>query len=90
MRFNGSLSVSFGEGGCSSKRIPPRREGTDFGVGAIYNNTELNASVLTPTQQYDAVIYEGKRYAIHVDDPQSVTVETYRYEATQVAPNTSA
>lgn len=71
------------------QRIPPQREGTDFGVGAIYSDTELDASVLAPTQQYDAVIYEGERYALDVDDPQSVTVETYRYEATQIASNTS-
>lgn len=72
------------------QRAPPRREGTNFGVGAIYNDTELNASVLTPTQEYDAVIYEGERYALSVDEPRSVTVETYRYESTQIAPNTSA
>lgn len=74
--------------------LPPRdghREpGTDVGVGATYTEAELNQSVLAPAQEYDAVLYEGERYPVTVEDPREATVTTYRYTATRVAPNASA
>ena len=75
-------------------RLLPPREGapTDdtIGVSVVYSDADLRESVLAPTQRYDAVVFEGQRYALTVEAPRAVTVATYRYTATEVAPNTSA
>jgi hypothetical protein len=68
----------------------PVEEGEEFGAGTVYTDTELNASVLAPVQQYDAVVVEGKRYAIDVGRVESVTVRTYRYTASLVARSPAA
>jgi len=72
------------------QRVPPREEGPDFGVGATYSDADLEASVLAPTQEYDAVVVDGQRHALTVSDPRETTVRTYRYAATEVAPDDSA
>lgn len=72
------------------QRGSPRPATVGIGTTAIYTDTELDSSVLVPTQQYDTVIYEGKRYTLEVDTPRSVTVKTYRYEATHIANTTSS
>lgn len=74
--------------------FPPRgatdEPGMDRGLGATYTDSEANASVLVPTQEYAAVVYDGERYPITVGEPRQVTVKTYRITATQVAPNRTA
>lgn len=73
--------------------LPPRdvppSDGYELGVGAVYTDGELNESVLTPNTPYDVIIYEGERYPILVEDPEPVTVKTFRYRATEVASNAS-
>lgn len=68
--------------------LPPRTdrrsEGYDFGVVATYNETERDRSVLL-SGEYGAVRYDGTTYRIDVEDPETVTVTTYRYTATEVA-----
>lgn len=76
--------------GLLPQQVPTPPDDTDVGVGAVYTDAELNSSVLAPTQQYDVVVFEGERYPVTVEEPRSVTVQTYRYTATQVAPNASA
>lgn len=71
-------------------RMPPRPDDSTIGIGAIYTDAELERSVLAPVQQYDAVIVDGKRYALSVEEPRTVSVETYRYEATKIADSASA
>ncbi len=71
-------------------RRPPRTDGPDFGVGAIYTPEELNESALAGGSEYDVVVFEGERYPIQVESPEAVTLQTYRYDATKVAPNASA
>lgn len=70
----------------TTRRVP----GPDVGVGATYTDAELNASVLAPSPEYDVVVYEGTRYRVTVGEPRDVTVRTYRYEATRVAPDAAA
>ncbi|MUV88048.1 hypothetical protein GJ631_16170 [Natronomonas sp. CBA1123] len=64
---------------------PPTSDGYDIGVGQEYDEEAAEASVLVPEQEYDAVVYEGTRYPIRVDDGREITVYDYRYEAEQVA-----
>lgn len=75
--------------GLFPQRAPPS-QGTDYHLGAIYTEDELNASALVPDGRYEVVVYEGQRYPITVDDPQAVTVHTFRYDATRVAANATA
>lgn len=74
--------------------LPPRdvpsSEGYELGVGAVYNDSELSESVLAPDTPYDVVVYDGERYPIKVEEPREVTVQTYRYVATEVAASTTA
>lgn len=70
-------------------RRPPQNDGIDFGVGAIYTGEELNESALVGGSGYDVVVFEGERYPIDVESPREETLQTYRYEATQVAANAS-
>lgn len=70
-------------------RDVPQSEGYEIGVSAIYTDAELNESVVTPTSPYDVIVYEGERYPILVEEPESVTVNTYRYEAKEVASSAS-
>jgi len=74
--------------------VPPRdaadEPGMDRGLGATYTDSEANASVLVPTQEYAAVGYDGERYPITVGEPRQVSVATYRITATQVASNRTA
>lgn len=71
-------------------RRPPSNDGVDFGVGASYTADELNQSALVGGSGFDVVVFEGERYPLQVESPHEITVQTYRYEATQVAPNASA
>jgi hypothetical protein len=67
---------------------PPDEErlepGYDFGVGAIYTGSDAESSVLAPTQEYDAVRYEGEVYPIDVQAERE-TLTVYRYQASLVA-----
>jgi hypothetical protein len=73
--------------------LPPRDrnrvEGVDIGVGATYTDAELNESTLA-AGGYDAVSYEGEQYPVRVEQSRTVTVQTYRYTATEAAANASA
>lgn len=69
-------------------RIDRRTEGYDFGVGATYNATEENRSVLLSDEPH-AISYEGETYPIDIRDPEPITVRTYRYTANVVANDTS-
>jgi len=73
--------------------LPPRtdnrNEGYDFGVVATDNESDRNRSVLL-SGEYGAVRYGGETYRIDVDDPEFVTVKTYRYTATEVASSPAA
>lgn len=70
-------------------RDVPESDGYELGVGAIYNDSELSESVLAPDSAYDVVVYEGERYPIRVGETREVTVQTYRYVATEVADSTA-
>lgn len=60
------------------------QDGYDFGIGTTYSEADAESSVLAPTQEYDAVRYDGETYPVDVDaDRTDLTV--YRYEATRVA-----
>jgi hypothetical protein len=61
-----------------------RQEGFDFGVGATYEGSEAESSVLVPDQGYEGIRYEGDVYRIGVDADE-VTLTVYRYESTRVA-----
>ena len=72
-----------------SSLIPPEERyaesGQSMGAVSTYNDTEVEASVLVPEQRYDVVVYEGDAYAVELDGTREVTVNTYRYSATEVA-----
>lgn len=59
-------------------------EGYDIGVGGIYTEGDAESSVLVPTQEYDAVRYEGEAYPIDVE-AERTDLTVYRYEAELVA-----
>ncbi|QLH83917.1 hypothetical protein [Halosimplex pelagicum] len=67
---------------------PPDEDGLepgyDFGVGATYTESDAESSVLVPTQEYDAVRYEGEAYPIDVE-AERTELTVYRYEASEVA-----
>ncbi|MFB6159716.1 MAG: hypothetical protein ABEJ61_00895 [Haloferacaceae archaeon] len=65
------------------------REGPDFGVAATYSGTERDRSVLLDGE-YGAVRYEGETYPVTVEDTERVTIESYRYIATEVADSSAA
>ena len=73
-----------------SNLLPPpddrRVEGYDLGAGGRYTDDEVADSTLLDGE-YDAVVYDGERYPIEVRSEGTVTVSTYRYTATQVAPD---
>jgi len=58
--------------------------GYDFGVEVTYTESEANASVLVPGQEYDAVRHEGEVYPISVEAAAEM-LTVYRYESTLVA-----
>lgn len=64
-------------------------EGYDFGIGVRYDESEAAESVLVGPQEYRVLVYEGERYRIDVET-EEVTVNTYRYTATEVAPGLAA
>lgn len=72
--------------------LPPkydrRTEGYDFGSSARYTDAEAESSALL-SGEYVAVRYGGERYPVAVDR-RRVTVTTYRYTATEAAPNADA
>ncbi|SDL93377.1 hypothetical protein SAMN04487949_0225 [Halogranum gelatinilyticum] len=68
----------------------PDNDGTDIGVFVRYSNEQRDASVLVPTPKYDAVVYEGEAYPVEVGESRELTVETYRYTATEVAASSEA
>lgn len=74
--------------------VPPstdrRVDGFDVGVGRIYTDAEVEASVLVPTPEYEVVVHDGNRYRVDVGDPREVTVKTYRYDAEEVAGSAEA
>lgn len=63
------------------ERLEP---GYDFGIGSTYTEDDAESSVLVPTQEYDAIRYEGETYPIRVDS-DSETLTVYRYGSTLVA-----
>ncbi|WP_123537507.1 hypothetical protein [Halosimplex salinum] len=63
------------------ERLEP---GYDVGVGATYTEGDAESSVLVPTQEYDAVRYDGETYPVDVEAERE-TLTVYRYEATEVA-----
>jgi hypothetical protein len=71
--------------------IPPRRErfddGPDMGVTVPYTEREREASVLVPESEYAFVTHDGNRYRVLVQEPRTRTVTTYRYSASEVAPD---
>ncbi|GGN15423.1 hypothetical protein [Halarchaeum nitratireducens] len=67
-----------------------RTEGYDLGTDGTYTDAEANRSVLVPTQEYDAVVYEGDAYPIRVSNTHDVTFNTYRYTSTVVADDADA
>ena len=72
--------------------LPPERdggEGRDEHAVQWYSEAETDRSALLPDLAYDAVVYDGERYAIGVDE-QTRTESEYRYEAEMVAGNASA
>lgn len=71
-------------------RDVPESEGFELGVSAVYNDSELEESVLAPDTTYDVIVFDGERYPIRVGETREVTVQTYRYEATEVAASTTA
>ncbi|MFC4550259.1 MULTISPECIES: hypothetical protein [Halorussus] len=74
--------------------LPPRSdrrtEGYDFGVGVTHTPAEFEASVLASDSEYDAVVYEGERYLVDAARTRNVTIERYRYTATEVAESAAA
>lgn len=75
-----------------SQLFPPqedRTDGYDLAIGVRYDDAEAAESVLVGPQEYRVVTYEGERYRIDVET-EPVTVETYRYTATEVAPSLAA
>lgn len=56
--------------------------------GGAYTEAERHRSVLL-SGEYSAVRYEGETYAVAVEETESVTVNTWRYDATILA-NTTA
>ena len=70
-----------------SEADPPQGDGYDFGVGYGSAAEVGNDSVFVPERRYDVLVYEGERYRVAVDSRTAPEVE-YRYEATEVAPDT--
>lgn len=72
--------------------LPPRSDrstrGYDFGSSARYTDAERESSALV-SGGYAAVRYEGERYPV-ATETRTVTVTTYRYTASEVAPNATA
>ncbi|WP_415382426.1 hypothetical protein [Halosimplex sp. TS25] len=58
--------------------------GYDIGVNSIYTEADAESSVLAPTQEYDAVRYEGEVYPIDAQTERE-TLTVYRYEASEAA-----
>lgn len=73
--------------------LPPREriqhDGYDIGAGVVLSDAEQNQSVLLH-QPYDAIVYDGETYPIHVAEARNTTVNTYRYTATPVANSSAA
>lgn len=63
-------------------------EGYDKGSVGRYSDAEVESSVLL-SGDYAAIRYEGVRYPIDIERGET-EVETYRYTATEVAPNAIA
>jgi hypothetical protein len=71
--------------------IPPRRdqfhEGPDIGVSHHYDEQARDVSVLVPEQEYSFLTDEGERYRLLTRESRTQTEYTYRYTATEVAPD---
>ncbi len=63
---------------------PRLTPGYDAEQPVTYTQSEANASVLVPEQEYAAVRYEGESYPIKVDAGEE-PLTVYRYESTLVA-----
>lgn len=70
--------------------LEPREPGYDVGLRAVYSTGEAESSVLVPDQVYEGIVYEGETYGMGVDEPENVTLQTYRYESTVVAESAAA
>lgn len=68
---------------------PPTGDGYDVGIGRTFSESELDASVLVPDQEYAAVVLEGTSYPIDVGEGRTVTISEYRYEADELAADAS-
>lgn len=69
--------------------LPPKydrgTEGYDFGAATTYDDAEVAESVLVPEQRYDVVVFEGEAYPVRVDGTREITINTYRYTASEIA-----
>lgn len=65
------------------------QDGYDVGVGYGTASEVENESVFVPERQYDIVVHDGNRYRVGVDS-RPASEATYRYEATEVAPDVEA
>ena len=64
-------------------------EGGNLGVISIYNATERQQSMLVPQAEYDLVTVDGRIFQVTNDGSESVTGNTYRYNATRIASSAS-
>lgn len=69
----------------------PSSSNDGYDVGVSYGSAEEvgNSSVFVPERQYDVVVHDGDRIRVAVDS-RSASEASYRYEATQVAPDVDA
>lgn len=66
------------------------RGGFDRGAGVRYTAAEAATSRLVPDPSFNAVVVDGRRYPVRVGDGRTVTVNEYRYDATEVAADEAA
>lgn len=60
------------------------------GVSRAYTDAEADDSALVPAPDFEYVAYDGDRYRVVVDDARPATITTYRYNATEIAPDAAA
>jgi hypothetical protein len=66
------------------------RDGPELGVNAVYNASEREQSVLVPTLEYELVTVDGETVRLSSEGSRTVTINTYQYDATQVAASATA
>ncbi len=66
--------------------LPPETGDREYeSVHEYYDAQEVNASVLVPEMEYDAVIRDGQRYPVELASTEERQGYTYHYEAERVA-----